>query len=227
MAQAVLVTDFDGTVTAQDFYALVRDRLVPPGTPDYWSAYSAGRLTHFEVLQRYFAAARPDEQMLRALVDEMEPEPLLAEGVASLAAAGWAVVIVSNGCRWYIDQLLARAGVAVEVHANPGVIENGRLVMGWPHDTPYPSTQTGIDKAALVDAMLGEGRSVAFAGNGPTDLAPALLVEPQYRFARDELAEALARRKEPFRTFSRWLEVAHGLAGMSASVKSDKSPSQA
>ena len=219
MSRAVLVTDFDGTVTAQDFYALVRDRLVPAGTPDYWSDYSAGRLTHFEVLQQYFAAARPDEQMLHALVNEMEPEPRLAEGVASLAAAGWTVVIVSNGCRWYIDQLLARAGVAVEVHANPGAIENGRLVMGWPHDTPYPSPETGIDKASLVAALLDEGRTVAFAGNGPTDLAPALLVEPRYRFARDELAESLARRDQSFRAFSRWLEVAQELAEMSTSVK--------
>jgi 2-hydroxy-3-keto-5-methylthiopentenyl-1-phosphate phosphatase len=218
MTRPVLVTDFDGTVTGQDFYALVRDRLIPPGTPDFWSAYRANRLTHFKVLQRYFEAARPDEQMLRALLDEMEPEPCLAEGVASLAAAGWTVVIVSNGCRWYIDQLLARAGVAVEVHANPGGIENGRLVMRWPYDTSYPSAQTGIDKASLVGALLGEGRTVAFAGNGPTDLAPALLVESRYRFARDELAESLARRKTTFRAFSRWLEVAHGLAGMSASV---------
>ena len=32
----VLVSDFDGTMTRRDFYQLVAERLLPPGTPDYW-----------------------------------------------------------------------------------------------------------------------------------------------------------------------------------------------
>ena len=46
----VLVTDFDGTMTRRDFFQLVVERLLPPGTPDYWGEYLAGRITHFEAL---------------------------------------------------------------------------------------------------------------------------------------------------------------------------------
>ena len=55
---AVLVSDFDGTMTGHDFYKLVIESLLPPDTPDYWAMYRAGTITHFEALRRYFAAIR-------------------------------------------------------------------------------------------------------------------------------------------------------------------------
>ncbi|WP_152049353.1 HAD-IB family phosphatase [Tautonia marina] len=208
---SILVTDFDGTLTSQDYYRLVRDRLVPDDTPDYWSLYRNGQLTHFEALRAYFAAARPDEPTHLALVDLMGLDPNLAQSVAALNEQGWKVVVVSNGCQWYIDRLLRQAGVDLEVHANPGALEGGRLAMHWPTDTLYPSKQTGIDKAAVIRAYLEEGRTVAFAGDGATDVAPALLVPPNRRFARADLAEGLREQNASFRPFERWSEVANAL----------------
>ena len=53
-----LVSDFDGTLTRFDFFRLALERLVPPGQPDYWQEYRAGRLTHFQAMQRYYASIR-------------------------------------------------------------------------------------------------------------------------------------------------------------------------
>jgi 2-hydroxy-3-keto-5-methylthiopentenyl-1-phosphate phosphatase len=221
MAQAqyrsVLVTDFDGTLTEQDYYKLVRQRLVPPDTPDFWAEYRAGRMTHFEALRAYFDAARPDEAAHVALVDETGLDPGLAGGVASLDAAGWQVVVVSYGCRWYIDRLLGAAGVDLEVHANPGTLEGGRLAMRWPADTPFPSRDNGISKEGVIRSHLDDGREVAFAGDGPADLDPALLVAPELRFARADLAEALRARGAAFRPFDRWSEVARALVARAQS----------
>jgi 2-hydroxy-3-keto-5-methylthiopentenyl-1-phosphate phosphatase len=104
--------------------------------------------------------------------------------------------------------LLDEAGVSLEVHANPGRIEDDRLAMTLPVDSPYFSPETGIDKAAVVRDALGVGGPVAFAGDGPPDLVPALLVPPRFRFARGYLAKLLTERGEPFRPFDRWAEVA-------------------
>jgi 2-hydroxy-3-keto-5-methylthiopentenyl-1-phosphate phosphatase len=127
------------------------------------------------------------------------------------------VVVVSYGCRWYIDRLLGGAGVALEVHANPGALAGGRLAMRWPADTPYPSPENGISKEAVIRSHLEEGRTVAFAGDGPADVHPALLVPPALRFARADLAEALRGRGEAFRAFVRWRDVARALAGEAGS----------
>jgi 2-hydroxy-3-keto-5-methylthiopentenyl-1-phosphate phosphatase len=213
----VLVTDFDGTLTERDFYQLVRERLLPESTPDFWAAYRRGDISHFEALRAYFEAAIPGEEELMRLVEDMGLEPELGRALQFLERAGWRVVVVSNGCRWYIHRLLAGAGVELEVHANPGRVVDGRLVMEWPEDTAFPSAQTGISKAGVVRSFLLGGRTVAFAGDGPPDLEPALLVPPRLRFARSHLAEALTGRGEAYRPFSRWLDIARTLAAEGAS----------
>ena len=207
----VLVTDFDGTMTRRDFFQLVVERLLPPGTPDYWGDYQAGRITHFEALRAIFGSVTAGEAALLDVVGRMELDPDLARDLEALRASGWRVVVASAGSDWYIRRLLASAGVEVEVHANPGRIEGGRLVMEPPTGSRFFSDQTGVDKAAIVrDAMAGGG-TVAFAGDGAPDLAPSLLVPARLRFARGVLAEELGRLGEAFRPIGRWSDVARAL----------------
>src|SRR5262249_23226922 len=79
---------------------------------------------------------------------------------------------------------------------NPGRLENGRGLVLEKLDpsSPYHSASEGVDKSAVVRDALRVADTVAFAGDGPTDLQPALLVRPGLRFARGFLAEALRAR---------------------------------
>jgi HAD superfamily phosphoserine phosphatase-like hydrolase len=212
-SRGFLVSDFDGTMTRRDFYQLFRKRFLPSDAPDYWAEYRAGRLTHFEALRAIFASAAPGETALLAVTDEMGLDPDLATDVAALRAAGWGVRVVSAGCAWYIRHLLGRAGVELEVHANLGRIEGGRLLMELPQGSPFLSIETGVDKAAVVRASLDTGREVAFAGDGFPDLPAALLVPEPLRFARGDLAAALSSRGERYRPFERWADVARAVLG--------------
>jgi 2,3-diketo-5-methylthio-1-phosphopentane phosphatase len=214
------VSDFDGTMTRHDFYALVSERLLPPGTPNYWAEYRAGRMTHFEALNAYFAAARPDEAAVLDVVRSMGLEPLLKPEVEALGAAGWEVVVASAGCLWYIDLLLRGAGVDLETHANPGKLVGGRLVMELPRGSTFFSPNNGIDKAAVVRQAQRTYEVVAFAGDGPPDLEPALLVPPSLRYARGQLAAQLEQRGEGFHRYERWSEVARALVELDPSVES-------
>jgi 2-hydroxy-3-keto-5-methylthiopentenyl-1-phosphate phosphatase len=74
------------------------------------------------------------------------------------------------------------------------------------------SASEGVDKSAVVRHAFRVADTVAFAGDGPTDLQPALLVRPGLCFARRFLAEALRARGEAFQPFSRWSEIARELA---------------
>jgi len=205
----IFVTDFDGTITQRDLYRIAQARLVPPGTHDYWEDYLAGRMTHFEALQAIFRHIRGSEEELMVAAHEMEPDPRAGQAVARLREAGWEVRIASAGCRWYIDRLLAEQDIHVTVYGNPGVYDPQQgLLMTPPVDSPYFSPQTGIDKLAIVRAALDVTPEVAFAGDGPPDLEPALLVPPRRRFARGYLAEALQKRNEAFRHYDCWSDIA-------------------
>ena len=144
----VLVSDFDGTMTRQDFYKLAIESLLPGDTPDYWAEYRTGTITHFEALRLYFAAIRASEDEVLAVVQQMELDANLPAAVESLHGASWSVVIASAGCDWYIRRLLAAAGVEVEIHANPGRFEAGRgLMMEMPTGSAHWSPILGVDKA--------------------------------------------------------------------------------
>ena len=213
MPENVLVSDFDGTVTKNDFYALVSEQLLPARTLNFWSEYRAGRITHFQALAGYFAAIRADEPAVLRIIEQMQIDPRLAQSVAELRERNWRVVITSAGCRWYIDRLLREAGVDVEVHANPGKFIPGRgLIMELPKDSPFLSPTHGINKAAVVRHYLTAGGEVAFAGDGFPDVEAAALVLPALRFARGDLADVLTERKLPFRPFDVWSEIARQLS---------------
>jgi 2,3-diketo-5-methylthio-1-phosphopentane phosphatase len=209
----VLVSDFDGTMTRHDFYQLAIASLVPPETPDYWAQYRAGAITHFEALRAYFAAIRAAEEEVLAVVARMELDPSLHLAVASLRQAGWRVIVASAGCAWYIDRLLASAGVALDVFANPGRFEAGRgLLMEMPPQSAYWSPTLGVDKGGLVRAHVASGARVAFAGDGFPDVEAARLVAADLRFARSDLANVLRSEGLAFHHFDQWADVARVLA---------------
>ena len=209
---AVFVSDFDGTLARPNFYQLVREHLVPRGTPDYWRDYREGTMTHFDALDAFFASARGGEAALLDMIDRMEVPADLAEHVERFRDLGWEIVIVSAGCSWYIEQLLGRAGVQMPIFANPGRIVDGRLIMERPADSAHSCRETGIDKAAVVRSFQQETQTVAFAGDGFPDLEAARLVPAHHRFVRDDLAAACREEGLAFRPFEQWTEVTAALS---------------
>ena len=209
----ILISDYDGTITDKDFYSLLAERYVPADTPDYFALYREGRITHFEAMTAYFAFVPTEERQLEGLLEASQADPDLGASAALLQRAGWELLVVSAGSSWYVERVLRRAGVAATVYSNPGRLEKGRGLVLEKLDTssPYYSASVGIDKSAVVRHALHSAETVAFAGDGPTDLQPALLVRPDLRFARGFLADALWQRGEAFRPFSRWSEIAREL----------------
>jgi len=210
----ILVSDYDGTITDKDFYSLLAERYIPADTPDYFAQYREGRITHFEAMMAYFAFAPTEEQQLEELLAASQVDPDLGASAELLQRAGWELLIVSAGSSWYVERVLTRSGVAATVYSNPGRLENGRGLVLEKLDpsSPYHSASVGVDKSAVVRHALHVAETVAFAGDGPPDLQPALLVRPELRFARGFLADALRERGEAFRPFSQWSQIARELA---------------
>ncbi|HWQ54311.1 MAG TPA: HAD-IB family phosphatase [Bryobacteraceae bacterium] len=204
--RSILISDFDGTITEHEFYALVLAR--NSGVPDYFAELQQGRLTHFEAMAAVFSHAPSDQAALDEMLAAMHPDARFASAVDLLRQAGWELVIASAGSAWYIERVLRAAGVDATVHASPGRIEPGRgLVLEPPRNSAYYHPERGIDKEALVRDALERSDRVAFAGDGPLDLGPALMVEPRFRFARRWLARELRRRREPFHVFEHWPDI--------------------
>lgn len=213
-----LITDFDGTMARKDFYACAVDLLLQPADLEPFEEYAAGRISHFAALQQILGRIRATDQQMQETMDAMQFDPRASDALAALNAGGWDVKVVSNGCSWYIERLLQQHEITVEVLTNPGRFspEDG-LQIELPADSPFLDERVGISKAAVVRAALKDGacREVAFAGDGRPDLEPALLVKPQFRFARGWLAERLTEQGEPFQPFDVWSEISTVLCAAS------------
>lgn len=224
MRRAVLVSDFDGTMTGHDFYKLAAESLLPTDLPDYWREYRGGRMIHFEALQAIFASIRADEATVLDVVRRMDLDPGLPAALDALDRAGWSVVVASAGCDWYIRRLLADLGVEdrLELHANPGRFAPGRgLMMELPTGSPSYCRQFGVDKAGIVRRELDAGRETAFAGDGFPDLDAARLVPPERRFARGDLADSLGNHGMRYQPFRRWSDIARALTEGAGATRTD------
>ncbi len=151
----ILVSDFDGTISRRDFFDLVRARWPIPKQEDPWERYVAGEITHFEALALIFGRIRCSEAELLSIVAQMEVDPAFASTVNELHSQGWEVVVASAGCAWYIDRLLAQAGLSIPVYSNPGTFDPARgLVMSLPPESPFFDPGTGVNKLAITRAAL-------------------------------------------------------------------------
>jgi 2,3-diketo-5-methylthio-1-phosphopentane phosphatase len=202
-----LVSDFDGTLTKHDFFRLALSHL-PPQAIEPWSRYESGLTSHFDALQEIFSKLQISDQELDDLLSDMQIGPDLLNQWEKLQAAGWSLVIASAGCVFYIERILRRIGVNPIIHANPGEFVPGiGLFMKRPEQSPFYRAETGIDKSAIVKQFLDSRCPTAFAGDGRPDLAPALFVEPKYRFAKGWLADELERLAVPYIRFENWGEI--------------------
>lgn len=209
--KAILVSDFDGTMTAHDFYKLAVESLMPADVPDYWARYRDGTMTHFEALRAYFSSIQGSESEVLDVVRRMQLDEGVPAAVQRLKEAGWRVVIASAGCEWYIRHLLGNSDV--EIHANPGRFETGKgLLMEMPTGSLFASPTLGINKAGVVRHYLNQGFVVAFAGDGFPDADPAILVSDDLRFARSDLADTLRSQGFHFRSYQVWSDIADMLS---------------
>ena len=209
----VFVTDFDGTMTAVDFFDVVLQHADLRTMPDYWGECVAGRLTHVEALHGIFQHAPRDLETLQSYLPQTQLDPDTPAAIERLQRAGWDVVVVSAGSVWYIEQLLRDVRNHIRLIGNPGGFtpETG-LTMTWPPtNVLWYSRHFGVDKAAVVRHLEATGVTVAFAGDGRPDVAAARLVPAELRFAKGWLAETLESERLPFRRFDHWSEIAEML----------------
>ena len=208
----LLVTDFDGTITAVDFFERVLEQLLGREYPDYWQQYVRGEITHFDALNSIFGELRVGQEQLLQIAESVGLQASFADDVQRLQTGGWGVIVVSAGSKWYIEQLFERRGVRLPIVSNPGEVSpEGSLQMSLDRESRFFNREIGIDKAGVVRWALQNFEQVAFAGDGRPDVAAAELVVDDRRFARGWLAEHFATQCTPFVRFEFWSQVADKL----------------
>lgn len=163
-----IVCDFDGTITDGNVMEFIAARFASCGLAysEAWERKEISTREEFELTFKCIDASLDD--MAASLVDVPYDEGL-SELVAYCHSRGYTFSILSDGLRWYIDAVLANAGVQdVYVYAN----EVRQTENGFAFDFPWYSDETprlATCKPLVMRDIRKQGKRVMYIGDGPSD----------------------------------------------------------
>jgi 2-hydroxy-3-keto-5-methylthiopentenyl-1-phosphate phosphatase len=201
-----IVIDFDGTITQDDLLdQIARDFGDPEVYQEVEDALHAGTMLLREVITReYKPVTTSMAEAVSWVLERVRIRPGFAELVEAAQRTGWEVHVVSSGFEEFIDPVLEREGVDVEVHAN----RVDARPDGWVVEWRYPESCDHCHESCKRD-LLPPGY-VVYIGDGYSDRCAALASDRV--FAIRGLAAYLAARGAPFEPFEDFRDVSRALA---------------
>lgn len=175
------VTDFDGTITDDDFFVYVKEAFLDDTALAPWNRYLAGEITHFDALKQMFGSIRVNEEELINLIKKVNVDKWVIPTFEMLHKAQIPIYIASAGCDYYIKLLIGheieKYGVTLVTNRSSYSQLSGLMIERLPKDSPFYNEEIGISKAGIVNHLLQGGKRVVFAGDGPPDFEPAKLAD--------------------------------------------------
>lgn len=186
-----LVSDFDGTITKEDFFVYVVDEYFNKEALRPWDEYLAGKKTHFQALKEIFSGIHVSEEEIEKLISKIQIDSSFDDALDLCQKEKIPVYICSAGNDYYIKKLISDKieKYNITLITNKGYYKRDLgLVMTAPEkDDPYYDKNIGISKMRVVENLKKQDFFVIFAGDGPPDLEPAKIADVV--FARKMLLE--------------------------------------
>ncbi len=192
-----ILADFDGTACAVDVANALCEGFAADGWQALDDAVRRGDLTLRAAIDGQAAMLQASrEEMLRFALERFAVDPTFVRLVSWAEAQDVKVTVVSDGFGFYIEAMLAAAGLSrVPVLANRLVEEHGALRLEHPFEHPLCVACGTCKMRAVHRARATEG-AVAFVGEGESDRFGALFADAV--FAKDRLATLCDGNSVPY-----------------------------
>jgi 2-hydroxy-3-keto-5-methylthiopentenyl-1-phosphate phosphatase len=168
---AILVLDFDGTVTLNDVGDAVCDRLAPPAWREWDARWVRGELSLPDAQREMWALARASrEAAVEAARSLGRLRPGLDALLAGVHARGGEAWLASGGFDFYIEPLLgAHLARFRRAWFNRVRFDGDRLCLEFPHHD-LACDRCAVCKGRVCDLARRSGAArVVFAGDGHSD----------------------------------------------------------
>jgi 2-hydroxy-3-keto-5-methylthiopentenyl-1-phosphate phosphatase len=204
--------DFDGTITEEDVSFALLDTFAQGDWRELFEYYRQNKIPVGEFNTKAFAMVKASRgELLKVAREKVRLRAGLHELVDHCHRRGVRFVIVSNGLDFYITTILKDAGLGdIEVHAAKTSFHRRGLKVQYigPDNT---SLLSGF-KDAYTRVFLGQGYQIVYVGNGPSDVAPAVLA--RHVFARDGMLDGCRERGLECTPFNDLNDIVRGLESL-------------
>ncbi len=169
-----IYTDFDGTVTREDVgEALLRHFCTETRIDELLEKWERGEVNAAETYRRLYAGVPLlTQSMLDSFLQDFHIDPSFPRFVDWCASNDYPLTILSDGFDAYIDPLLRRAGVEVDVIANRMRLDGGAPEVEFPFTDPR-CPQIGNCKSNHVALLSQDEDLVIYIGDGASDFEAA------------------------------------------------------
>ncbi|MGB2579389.1 2(,)3-diketo-5-methylthio-1-phosphopentane phosphatase [Elusimicrobium simillimum] len=185
----VFVSDFDGTITKEDFFKMVTTRLLTPAAMAPWDEYLAGRITHVQALNGIFGQVHLTKTELDDFIAQISVDEYFYPTVDFCKSHNIPLYICSAGSRYYIERkmgaYLKDSGITLLANGGSYSQDTGLSLIPPPPSDPFYSENLGVSKELLVQHLKERGYTVIYAGDGKPDLQAAQAADVV--FAKDAL----------------------------------------
>lgn len=190
----VFISDFDGTITAKDFYWILLDDYIGSRGIDYYHEWKKSKKIGTEFLNTVFGWRPLTDSECEEAISKVVIDPALDKVICWVKEQRGDFWILSAGFEYYIKKVLKKKGLEdVTLYTNPGSFEEQKFIMKPSVDSPYYSPVYGIDKAKVALYAKGQFPFCIFAGDSEPDYHAA--VHADIIFAKHELARLLDDKK--------------------------------
>lgn len=202
------VSDFDGTITADDFFTLAAVRYFDDAMLAPWRAYQAGEKKHFDALNEMFQQLKnlPD---LESFTKSIAIDSCFPETAELCRRKRIPLYICSAGCDWYINLLIGSIirenHICLVTNHCDYSPKTGLVMARLPQNHPCYDDEIGISKAGVVRQLKEQGFRVVFAGDGKPDILPAR--EADVVFAKKKLLELCRQEDIPTENFASFADI--------------------
>ncbi|QHZ44992.1 MtnX-like HAD-IB family phosphatase [Bacillus sp. NSP9.1] len=196
MKKWAFVSDFDGTISKQDFYWMVIDKYFPEGR-ELYKKWKSGELKDIEFLGTVFASINQNEQTIIHDIHSIPIDEYVPDFIQHVQENGGDFFILSAGTDYYIHYILQKYGIKdVEVYSNKGFFQEDNVHMTIDENHWHYSERYGIDKSKVIRKLKEEYETIYFAGDSEPDSHPAKFAN--VTFAKDALQDLLRDQGVPF-----------------------------
>lgn len=211
MIKKALVSDFDGTISKEDFFNYVIDNHLSPEDIRPWKDYEAGKITHVEGLRQIFSKISMTEKELKDFILTLPIEDHFLETLNYCNNKNIDFYVVSAGADYYIKFIFENLNILnkLKLISNPSVYEKNGGIKILPSDktSAFYSEDYGISKKIAVESIKQKYDKVIFAGDGTPDFEAAKLADTV--FARSTLLKLCNQnhiKTEKFESYNNILE---------------------
>lgn len=184
MKKFLFISDFDGTMTSQDFFLQIMYRY------QHDRVFSNSLKSGFELLSDVFSNANLSEGDLQKEIEYIPLDPHFFKTVDLVRDLGGDFLILSAGCKYYIERKLKSEGIfGIDIISNDGFYENGGIKLLRNVNDRFYSKKFGIDKEKVVRYFKDKYETIAYAGDSSVDFDACRICD--YRFSKGNLDNIL------------------------------------